>query len=97
MTEQEIKNTFDNIQQQLDALQGEKASFLFVANEGNEFVISGNPVNIMAQISFAMMRYPVVRDIIQKCANSFDGMNAAFGEKAKNTKMDHQIEKNSGN
>lgn len=96
MTEQEIKQTLADVQRQLDTLQNEKASFMFVANEGNEFVISGNPVNIMSQISFAMMRYPVVRDIIQKCADSFDGMNAAFGEKAKNTKMDHLIKKNAG-
>lgn len=96
MTEQEIKKTFDNIQQQLDALQGEKASFLFIGNEGNHFVMGGDQYMIAAQITFAMMRYPVVRDIIKQCAANYDELNAAFGKDARDKIMDHQIEQNSG-
>lgn len=88
---------FHGIQQKLETLKDEKASFMFLTYEGNHFVAAGDPAAIMAQLSFAMMRYPIVRDIIKNCADSFDGMNAAFGEKAKNIKLDHQIEKNSGN
>lgn len=96
MTEEEIKKMFDDIQQKLETLQDEKASFMFLTNEGNCFTIAGNPIDINAQLLFAMIRYPIVRDIIKNCAEKFDEMNALWGEKVKNMKMDHQIEKNSG-
>jgi len=96
MTEKEIRKKFDDIQNQLDALQNENATFLFLANEGNHFVISGDKYMIAAQISFAMMRYPVVHDIIKICAEKYDELNDAFGENAKSMIMQHQIEKNSG-
>ena len=96
MTEEEIKKLFDDIQQKLETLQDEKASFMFLTNEGNHFTISGNPTDIIVQLSFAMMRYPVVRDIIKECAEKFDEVNAFWGKEVKNMKLDHQIEKNSG-
>ena len=50
----------------------------------------------MAQITFSMMRYPVVRDIIKQCAANYDELNSAFGKDARDKIMDHQIEQNSG-
>lgn len=96
MTEEEIKKMFDDIQQKLETLQDEKASFMFLGNVGNHFTIAGNPTDITAQLSFAMMRYPIVRDIIKNCAEKFDELNALLGKEVKNMKLDHQIEQNSG-
>jgi hypothetical protein len=50
----------------------------------------------MAQITFAMMRYPVVRDLIKDCAEKYDLLNATMGDDARKIKLDHQIEQNSG-
>lgn len=97
MEKQEIKQVFDNVQQQLDTLQGEQASFMFIGHEGNHFVLGGNPHEIAAQIVFAMMRYPVIRNIIKQCADQFDKLNEQYGKGVKNVKMDHLIEQNSGN
>ena len=96
MTE-EIKKMFHGIQKKLEALQDEKASFMFLADEGNHFTMAGDPTAIIAQLSFAMMRYPIVRDIIKTCAEKFDEVNALLGKEVRNIKLDHQIEKNSGN
>ena len=96
MTEEEIKKMFDGIQQKLETLQDEKASFMFLTDEGNHFAMGGDPVRLMAQITFAMMRYPVVRDIIKDCAEKYDELNATMGDDARNIKLDHLIEKNSG-
>ena len=93
MTEEEIKKMFDGIQQKLESLQDENASFMFLTNEGNHFTISGNPTDIIAQLYFAMMRYPIVRDIIKNCAEKFDEVNALWGKEVKNMKLDHQIER----
>lgn len=96
MKKEEIKQVFDNVQQQLDALQGSEASFMFIGHQGNHFVIGGHTNEIGAQILFAMMRYPVLRDIIKECAEKYEEMNALYGKDAKSVKMDHLIEVNSG-
>ena len=97
MNEKEINQVFDDVQQRLDALQGSDASFMFIGNQGNHFVISGKTYEISAQIIFAMMRYPIVRDIIKQCASRYDDLNAQYGSNVRNVKMDHLIEQNSGN
>ena len=96
MTTEEIRQTFDEVQMKLDTLQNEKATFLFIGNEGNHFAMGGNQYMIAAQLTFSMMRYPVVRDIIKQCAANYDELNAAFGMEARDKIMDHQIEQNSG-
>ena len=96
MTEEEIKKMFDGIQQKLETLEDEKASFLFLTNEGNHFTMGGDPAMLMAQITFAMMRYPIVRDIIKQCAEKYDELNATMGEDVRKVKLNHLIEKNSG-
>ena len=96
MTTEEIRQTFDEVQTKLDTLQNEKATFLFIGNEGNHFAMGGNQYMIAAQLTFSMMRYPVVRDIIKQCAANYDELNAAFGKEARDKIMDHQIEQNSG-
>lgn len=97
MDKNEIKKTQRMAQKLLEQLQGEEASFLFIGDEGNCFTIGGDPVNITAQIIFAMIRYPVVRDIIKNCAARFDELNKEYGDKLRNMTMDHLIEQNSGN
>ncbi len=97
MKKEEIKQVFDGVQKQLDTLQGSGASFMFIGHEGNNFVIGGHPIEIAAQIVIAMIRYPVVRDIIKGCAYQFDSLNDELGEDVKKIKMVHLIELNSGN
>lgn len=97
MNEKEIKQVFDDVQQRLDTLQGSGASFMFIGHQGNHFVISGKTNEISAQILFAMMRYPVIRDIIKQCATRYDDLNAQYGDNVRDVKMDHLIEQNSGN
>lgn len=92
-----VKEKFDQVQKILDSLQNENATCLFIGHEGNHFVISGDPVNIMAQIVFSMCRYPVVRDIIKKCAEEFDDLNRIHGDKIRHIPLQHLIEINSGN
>lgn len=94
---EEIRNKFDKVQEILDSLQGSGATFMFIGHEGNNFVISGNPVGIEAQMVFAMMRYPVVRDIVKTCAARFDELDKMAGDDARKVKMSHLIEVNSGN
>lgn len=94
---EEIKKKFGEVQEILDSLQGTSATCMFIGHEGNHFVISGSPANIEAQIVFAMMRYPVVREIIKTCADRFDELNQEYGGDARNVTMDHLIEVNSGN
>lgn len=94
---EEIKKKFDEVQEILDSLQDSGATCMFIGHEGNHFVISGNPLNIEAQIVFAMMRYPIVRDIIKTCAARYDELNKECGDNARGITMDHLIEKDSGN
>ena len=92
-----VKEKFGKVQEILDSLQGKGATFMFIGHEGNHFVLSGSPVNIEAQIVFAMCRYPVIRDIIKTCAERFDECNKEYGDNVRNVIMDHLIEENSGN
>lgn len=92
-----VKEKFGKVQEILDSLQGKDATFMFIGHEGNHFVLSGSPVNIEAQIVFAMCRYPVTRDIIKTCAERFDEINKEYGDNVRNVIMDHLIEQNSGN
>lgn len=97
MKENKIKQVFGDVQQRLETLQGSDASFLFIGNQGNHFAIGGMTNEISAQILFAMMRYPVIRDIIKECAARYDDLNAEYGSDVRDVKMDHLIEQNSGN
>ena len=97
MEKTEIKKIQRMAQKLLEQLQGEEASFLFVGDEGNCFTIGGDPTMIAAQILFAMVRYPVVKDIIKKCADNYDDLNEKFGEDVRNITLEHLIEVNSGN
>ena len=92
-----VKEKFGKVQEILDSLQGKDATFMFIGHEGNHFVLGGSPVNIEAQIVFAMCRYPVIRDIIKTCAERFDELNKEYGDNVRKVKMDHLIEQNSGN
>lgn len=92
-----VKEKFGKVQEILETLQGKDATFMFIGHEGNHFVLSGSPVNIEAQIVFAMCRYPVIRDIIKTCAERFDELNKEYGDNVRNVIMDHLIEQNSGN
>ena len=94
---QGVKDVFDEVQKSLDTLQGKDATFLFIGHEGNHFVIGGDFNSICAQLIFAMCRYPVVKDIVKKCANRFDEMNEKCGDEVRNVSMTHLIEQNSGN
>ena len=94
---QGVKEVFDEVQKLLDSLQGKDATFLFIGDEGNHFVIGGDFNSICAQIVFAMCRYPVIVDIITKCATRFEELNAEFGDKLRSVKLDHIIEQNAGN
>lgn len=97
MEKERIKKKLDEVHEILDSLQDSGATCMFIGHEGNHFVISGNPYNIEAQIVFAMMRYPSVRDIIKTCAMRFDELNEEYGDGVRNITMDHLIEVNSGN
>ena len=97
MEKEEIKRVFDDVQQRLDTLQDSGASFMFIGHEGNHFVAGGHPSEIATQIVIAMIRYPVIRSIIKQCAEQFDSLNDQYGEDVRQVKMDHLIERNSGN
>lgn len=97
MKKEEIKQVFDDVQQRLDALQGSEASFLFIGHQGNHFALAGRTNEIGGQLLFAMMRYPVIRDIIKECAERYDELEAKYGGDVREVKMDHLIEQNSGN
>ena len=97
MEKTEIKKIQWMAQKLLEQLQGKEASFLFVGDEGNCFTIGGDPTMIAAQILFAMVRYPVVKDIIKKCADNYETLNEKFGEDVRNLTLEHLIEVNSGN
>ena len=97
MEKTEIKKIQRMAQKLLEQLQGKEASFLFIGDEGNCFTIGGDPTMIAAQILFAMVRYPVVCQIIKKCADNYETLNEKFGEDVRNLTLEHLIEVNSGN
>ena len=91
MTKQEIRVTLDNVQEALDGI-GSDASFLFVAKDGLRFAMGGVPEEIEAGIVIAMLRYPIVRNIIHRCSAFYDTAEENFGEMVRKEKPDHLIE-----
>ena len=92
MDKVDIKKKFDEVQEILDSMSGEGATFMFIGDEGNHFTISGYPMDIMAQIIFAMIRYPVVEKIIKGCAAGYEEMKDKFGDDLRNVRMTRLIE-----
>lgn len=88
----DIKDVFNKIQGLLDSLQDTGETFMFVTGEGR-FVISGDPAAIMTELSIAMIRYPIVKEIIDTCSQKFDEIKAEHGEDIENIKMTHLVEK----
>lgn len=96
-TNEEVKEVFSDVQQQLDSLQGSEATFMFIGHQGNHFTMGGHPRDISAQLLFAMMRYPIIRNIIKECATRYDELEPMYGASVRKVEMDHLIEQNSGN
>lgn len=92
MTKQEIRATLDKVQDALDGIGGD-ASFLFVAKDDLRFAMGGVPEEIEAGIVIAMLRYPLVKQIIDNCVNVYKTADAIYGEEVRNSKPDHLIEK----
>lgn len=80
-------------QEYLEQLQGTDASFMFVGDEGNCFTTGGIPEHIEAQVIFAMIRYPIVKEIIDRCHNEYRRLNNKMGDEIRNVTMTHLIEK----
>ncbi len=97
MKQEEVKQIELQVKSMLDKLQNEKATVLFIGHETNAFVLSGKPDNIAAQIVFSMCRYPVVKEIIMKCARRFGELNFFYGDDVRNVQLENVIEINSGN
>lgn len=83
---------FHEIQEMLDSLQDSGESCMFITGK-HHFVLSGNPVDIKAELIIAMMRYPVIKEIIDSCSQKFDQIKAECGAEIEKIKMDHLIEK----
>ena len=92
MTKQEIDTTFGKVQETLDSIRDEDATYMFIGSGGNHFVISGTASDLEVQILFSMMRYPIVKEIIMNCAIKYAAANEKYGEVARNVKMSHLIE-----
>lgn len=88
----DIKDVFNKIQGLLDSLQDTGATFMFMTGEGR-FVVSGDPSSIMAELTIAMVRYPIVKEIIDTCSQKLDEIKAEHGEDIENIKMTHLVEK----
>ena len=88
----DIKDVFNKIQDLLDSLQDTGATFMFITGEGR-FVISGDPISIMAELTIAMVHYPIVKKMIDTCSKKFDEIKAKCGEDIENINMTHLIEK----
>lgn len=97
MKKKEIETTFKAVRLTLNTLKDEEASYLFIGNEGNQFVISGNTADIAAQILFAMIRYPVVKELIKTCATRVDEIEEKYGDRVRTAPLEDLIEYNSGN
>jgi len=91
-----VKETFDKVQALLDTLQDKDATCLFVTDDGR-FVISGEKESLEVELIIAMVRYPIVKDIVFECASKFRWVKKDYGEKINSIHMNHLIEKNSGN
>lgn len=79
-----------------DAKRMQSSTALAFNVEGHIDIVTDETYN-ESVIVFAMMRYPIVRDIIKTCAEHFDELNRECGDGARNVTMDHLIEVNSGN
>lgn len=92
LTKEQIKRIQREAHAKLELLGGSEASFLFIGDEGQCFVINGNTTNIKAELMFSMIRYPIIRDIVKECAEKFDFLEAEMGDNIRNMTMDHIIE-----
>lgn len=92
MKKEEQKQIQRIAQTYLEQLRGTGASFMFIGDEGNCFTIGGNVSSIAAQIMFAMIRYPIVKEIVKKCSRKFDEINKEIGDDLRNIELQHLIE-----
>jgi hypothetical protein len=92
MEKEEQKLIQRTAQAYLEQLQGTGASFMFIGDEGNCFTLGGDVSSIAAQLMFAMIRYPLVKEIVKKCSKKFDKINKEMGDDLRNIRLQHLIE-----
>lgn len=90
---EDVKQKLDAVHDILEKLQDSKASFMFLSDNGGHFVVSGEIEILEAEILFSMIRYPIVRDIIETCAKRFPDVLALYGDRIKDVTLDRLIEK----
>ena len=97
MDKEEIKSIERTAQSALEKLQDTDASFLYIGDDANCFTVGGDPEQLTAQLVIAMIRYPVVNEIVSNSVKMYKDCSPEVFNEIRNFKMDHQNEVNSGN
>ena len=96
MTEKEIKELLQDIQDDLEKLKDLGVDVLFLASKNNRGVISGSMEGIVAMLLFNMIRYPQFRAIMEATIKNYPSFAQKFGSDILNDAPAHEIIDNYG-
>ncbi len=97
MTDNQIKEMLQDIQDDLEKLKDTGTDVLFLASKNNRGVISGSMEGIAAMLLWNMIRYPELRIILELAIKNYPSFVSKHGSEVKNEVPTHEVIDTYGN
>lgn len=91
MTEKEIRELLQDIQEDLEKLKGEDVSVMFFADKNDRGLMTGDLYSLMALVIMNMSRYPQMKFIFEKAVELFPTYGAMMQSKMRGEKPVHEV------
>lgn len=92
MDEKDFKEAEVKALESLNTLGDSNATFMFIGGDANCFAINGDTGLIRAQLVFAMLKYPVLKEIFEDCMKAYKAADALYGDDIRKTVIKDSIE-----
>ena len=96
MDEKDFKEAEVKALESLNTLGDSNATFMFIGGDANCFAINGNTGLIKAELIFAMLKYPVLKEIFEDCLEKYKEADALYGDDVRKAILKHSVEHYNG-
>lgn len=96
MDEKDFKEVEVKALETLNTLGDSNATFMFIGGDANCFGINGNTSLIKAELVFAMLKYPILKEIFEDCLEKYKIADKLYGDDVRNSVIKDSIEHYNG-
>ncbi len=96
MDEKDFKEVEAKALESLNVLGDSNATFMFIGSDAHCFAINGNTSLIKAELMFAMLKYPILKEIFEDCLEQYKMADSLYGDNIRKSVIKDSIEHYNG-